>query len=72
MFGKEATAVMIRDINLDDPETKKICNTWIAAGVVSAPVFCLASHVGYICIAWVTEPAKTIYTLITYNPTRLS
>lgn len=34
-------------------------NIWVATGLMVAPLFSLASHAGYILIAWVTEPAKT-------------
>lgn len=32
---------------------------WVTTGLMFAPLFSIASHSGYILIAWVTEPAKT-------------
>lgn len=38
---------------------------WVITGIMFAPVFALASHAGYILIAWVTEPAKSTSAFLT-------
>lgn len=40
-------------------EEKNARNIGVVSSLMIAPLFSLASHVGYILIAWVTEPAKT-------------
>lgn len=37
---------------------------WVVTGLMVAPLFSLASHVGYIVIAWITEPEKSSLILI--------
>ena len=37
---------------------------WVVTGMMIAPLFALASHAGYILIAWVTEPVKTTATFL--------
>ena len=44
--------------DLSDAAENKL-NLWVLTGTMVAPLFCVASHAGYILIAWVTEPAKT-------------
>lgn len=43
----------------DPKNAENKLNLWVLTGTMVAPVFCVASHAGYILIAWVTEPAKT-------------
>ena len=38
--------------------------TWVVTGLIVAPFFCLVSHIGYILMAWVTEPSRAIETFI--------
>ena len=43
----------------DQPNADNKLNLWVLTGTMVAPLFCIASHAGYILIAWVTEPAKS-------------
>lgn len=48
-------------------DTKSLPNIhkmWVLTGIMVAPLFCLASHAGYILVAWVTEPEKTTATFL--------
>ena len=36
-----------------------ITRVWVVTGIMVAPLFALASHAGYILIAWVTDPVTT-------------
>ena len=40
-------------------KTPENINVWIVIGMMAAPLLALASHAGYLLLAWVTEPART-------------
>ena len=44
------------------PGMAKTTTVWVITSIMVAPLFALASHVGYILIAWVTEPVRTTAT----------
>ena len=45
------------DINSKDKKNARII--WVLIGLMLAPLFSISSHIGYILVAWLTEPSKT-------------
>ena len=45
---------------------KKIENRDVFVFLLLAPIICVTSHLGYILLAWITEPSKSTTTLILY------
>ena len=49
----------------NDEDEKKRHTAWLVSFVLLAPLFSIATHIGYICAAWLTDPAKATAVAIT-------
>ena len=63
MLGKSDIQCMIQELGSKDDQKReqmeKKRNLWVLMAIMFAPLFSLASHMGYILMAWMTEPPRT-------------
>ena len=61
--GREGAAKDANNSGMNG-KAQNATSMWVVTGMMIAPLFALASHAGYILIAWVTEPVKTTATFL--------